>query len=88
MTRPVVLSCLLICLSPLACGSPTEPSIPLLANIVDPNDVNAVSAFNSGQGHPFPQPDARNSAKTYFWPNSTNVSSTTLLKEFAANIST
>ena len=84
MTRSVAFSCLLICLSPLACGSPTEPSIQLLANIVDPNDVNAVSAFNSCQGHPYPQPDARNSAKNYFWPNSTNFSSTTLLKEFAA----
>lgn len=84
MTRSVALACLLICLSPIACGSPTEPSIQLLANIVDPNDVNAVSAFNSCQGHAYPQPTAPNSAKNYFWPNSTNFSSTALLKEFAA----
>ena len=82
--RLVVAALVWVCLSPLACASPTAPSLLLLANVVDPDDVNAVSAFNSCQGHRYPQPDARNSAKNYFWPNSTNFSSTTLLKEFAA----
>ena len=60
----------------------------LLANVVDPNDVNAVSAFHSCQGHAYPQPTAPNSAKNYFYPTSQNFSSNTLIKLFAACIGT
>ena len=56
----------------------------LTANIVDPLSVNAVSDFNSCSGHAFPQNNSPNSAKNYFWPNSTNLNTTNVLQEFAA----
>ena len=72
-------------LSLMSCKSATAANATqLTANIVDPQDVNAVSAFNSCQGHPYPEQNSRNSGKNYFWPNSTNFSSTNLLKVFAA----
>ena len=55
----------------------------LSANIVDPASVNAVSMFNSCSGHAFPD-GSPNSAKNYFWPNSTNFSTNGVLREFAA----
>lgn len=72
-----------------ACGgSPTGPggsgpAVALSANIVDPESVNAVSDFNSCSGHAFPDTNGRNSAKNYFWPNSTNFSTNGVLQEFA-----
>ena len=56
----------------------------LQANIVDPETVNAVSKFNSCAGHGFPETDSPNSAKNYFWPNSTNFSTNGQLREYAA----
>ncbi len=55
-----------------------------LVNVVDPESVNAVSLFHSCVGHAFPLPASPNSAKNYFWPNSTNFSSTDQLREYAA----
>ena len=59
------------------------PAVLLTANAVDLATVNAVSKFNSCQGHPFPETDSPNSAKNYFWPNSTNFSTTSQLRLFA-----
>ena len=59
-----------------------EPTL-LTANVVDPASVNAVSMFNSCQGHPYPDTGSPNSAKNYFWPNSTNYSTSTVLAEYA-----
>ena len=84
MIRVCATGLVLLCLSPAACSSPTEPSVLLLANAVDPNDVNAVSAFHSCQGHPYPQQNATNSAKNYFWPTSVNFNTNTVIKLFAA----
>lgn len=69
-----------------ACHGVTGPSaLPVqLQNVVDPESVNAVSLFNSCVGHPFPQPNSPNSGKNYFWPNSTNFSTTDQLTVFAA----
>lgn len=64
--------------------APSGPAVPLTANIVDPQTVDAVSMFNSCSGHPFPENNSPNSAKNYFWPNSTNFSTTNQLQEFAA----
>jgi hypothetical protein len=69
-----------------ACGGttgPGGPAVSLAANIVDPQSVNAVSDFNSCSGHAFPDTNSRNSAKNYFWPNSTNFSTNGVLPEFA-----
>ncbi len=82
--RTLALSLLLV--SSAACHSSTGPS-PLgqqLVNIVDPDSVNAISLFDSCVGHAFPQTNSPNSAKTYFWPNSTNFSTTDQLQEYAA----
>ena len=70
-------------------GGPTSPggsgpAIQLSANIVDPLTVNAVSQFNSCVGHAFPLPTSPNSAKNYFWPTSTNFSTTSQLALYAA----
>jgi hypothetical protein len=46
--------------------------------------VNAASQFNSCVGHAFPLPTSPNSAKNYFWPTSTNFSSTDQLTLYAA----
>jgi len=80
----IVLALLISSLS--ACGSPTAPGDALMlpANIVDPESVNAVSAFHSCAGHAYPQQNSPNSGKNYFWPNSTNFSTTNVLKLFAA----
>ena len=87
-TRPRnVLLSLALGLAAAACHGGTEPSGPpllLSANIVDPESVDAVSMFNSCSGHPFPQNDSPNSAKNYFWPNSTNFSTVGQIQEFAA----
>ena len=79
---------LFACAAAAAChgGSPSGPSGPsvvLTANVVDPMTVNAVSKFNSCSGHAFPD-GSPNSAKNYFWPNSTNFSTNGVLREFAA----
>ena len=75
----------LLCTAAAGCHSATASNPTLLtANIVDPASVNAVSDFNSWAGHNFPQTNSPNSAKNYFWPNSTNFSTTNVLKEFAA----
>jgi len=77
----------LSCVFPSACGSPTGPSGPstlLSVNVVDPQDINAVSTFNSCVGHAYPQTNSPNSAKNYFWPNSTNFSTIDRLREYAA----
>ena len=69
-----------------ACHSPSGPSGPsvlLTANAVDPASVDAVSKFHSCSGHAFPD-GSPNSAKNYFWPNSTNFSTNDRLREFAA----
>lgn len=76
-------------LIPACGGGPTSPggdgpAIQLSANIVDPLTVNAVSQFNACVGHAFPQPSSPNSAKNYFWPNSTNFSTTDQLPLYAA----
>ena len=78
------LSLLSVCL--LACQRITGPSGPevLLVNAVDPDSVNAVSLFRSCVGHAFPQPSSPNAGKNYFWPNSTNFSTTDQLREYAA----
>jgi hypothetical protein len=79
----VVLAALSV--SPLACTSATASSPrSLTANVVDPNDVNQVSKFNSCEGHAYPEQNSPNSGKNYFWPNSTNFSTNTVLKEYAA----
>jgi hypothetical protein len=68
------------------CHNPSEPSGPpaqLTANVVDPAAVNAVSKFNSCSGHAFPD-GSPNSAKNYFWPNSSNFSTNGVLTEYAA----
>lgn len=62
---------------------PSGPSVMLTANVVDPGSVDAVSMFNSCSGHAFPD-GSPNSAKNYFWPNSTNFSTNGQLREFAA----
>jgi hypothetical protein len=69
-----------------ACHGATEPSGTRveLQNVVDPDSVNAVSLFNSCVGHAFPQPNSPNSAKNYFWPNSTNFSTNDQLRILAA----
>ena len=55
------------------CSGATDAHPALLtANVVDPQSVNAVSLFNSCEGHSYPQSNSPNSAKNYFWPNSTN----------------
>ena len=61
-------------------SNPTQ----LTANVVDPQSVDAVSLFNSCVGHPYPLSNAPNSAKNYFWGNSTNFGTNDQLKEFAA----
>lgn len=61
-------------------SNPTQ----LTANVVDPQSVNAVSLFNSCVGHPYPDPASPNSAKNYFWANSTNFGTNDQLKVFAA----
>jgi hypothetical protein len=61
-------------------ANPTQ----LTANVVDPQSVNAVSLFNSCVGHPYPAPTAPNSAKNYFWANSTNFGTNDQLREYAA----
>ncbi len=81
---PGILAGLLVPL--MGCHSPAGPSGPsllLTANVVAPSSVNAVSQFNSCAGHAFPYASP-NSAKNYFWPNSTNFSTTSQLEEFAA----
>jgi hypothetical protein len=79
----IVLFLLIVCSS--ACDRATASNpVMLTANIVDPNDVDAVSDFNSCAGHNFPETNSPNSAKNYFWPNSTNFSTTNVIKEFAA----
>jgi len=40
--------------------------------------------FNSCSGHAFPESNSPNSAKNYFWPDSTNFSTTNQLQEYAA----
>ena len=69
-----------------ACHGATGPgsTVPLLANVVDPENVNAVSTFHSCVGHAYPEQNSPNSGKNYFWPNSTNFSTTNLLREYAA----
>lgn len=62
--------------------SPSGPPVQLTANLVDPNSVDAVSDFHSCSGHAFPD-GSPNSAKNYFWPNSTNFSTTNELQELA-----
>ena len=61
-------------------SNPTQ----LTANVVDPLSVDAVSLFNSCVGHPYPESNGPNSAKNYFWGNSTNFGTNDQLKEFAA----
>ena len=70
-------------------GSPTSPAgsgpaVLLSANVVDPLSSNAVSLFNACVGHAFPLSTSPNSAKNYFWPNSTNFSSNDRLPLYAA----
>lgn len=72
------------CGGPASPGSSSGPAIALSANIVDPLTVNAISQFNSCAGHAFPLPTSPNSAKNYFWPNSTNFSTTSVLPLYAA----
>jgi len=89
MTRSLPLGFLLLSVALSGCGGPTGPSaqdgpaVQLTANAVDPATVNAVSKFNSCQGHPFPETNSPNSAKNYFWPTSTNFSTTSQLRLFA-----
>lgn len=71
-----------------ACGGPTSPgrsgpSILLSANVVDPDTVNAASRYNACVGHPYPQPTSPNAAKNYFWPTSTNFSTSDQLALYA-----
>lgn len=70
------------------CHNPASPGggppILLPANIADPSAINAVSQFNACVGHPFPLPSSPTSAKNYFWPTSTNFSSTDKLDVYAA----
>ncbi len=96
--RPVAqflcaMATLLVAISIGACGSSTNPSGPsgssgapiaLSANVVVPDSVDAVSDFHSCSGHAFPETNSPNSAKNYFWPNSTNFSTNGQLPEFAA----
>jgi|SRR5579871_646488 len=64
--------------------APSGPAVLLTANIVDPATVNAVSKFNSCAGHAFPDTNSANSAKNYFWPTSTNFSTTDQIRLYAA----
>lgn len=75
---------LLLTIAPLGCGITDANPVLLSANVVDPQEVNAFSQFESCVGHAYPLPTSPNSGKNYFWPNSTNVSSNNLLKLFAA----
>jgi hypothetical protein len=85
MIRATVSAVALVCVASAACNSSTESNPVLLtANIVDPQSVNAVSMFNSCAGHAYPEQNSPNSGKNYFWPNSTNFSTTGILKEYAA----
>ena len=85
----MILTTLAVAMGVGACGgSPTGPNgsgpaVALTANVVDPESVNAVSDFNSCSGHPFPENTSPNSAKNYFWPNSTNFSTNGVLPEYA-----
>ena len=82
MTKRALAALLFTLASPLACKSTTAANPVLLtANVADPNDLNAVSDFNSCIGHAF---NGNNSAKNYFWPNSTNFSTNGVVKLFAA----
>jgi len=75
----------LLCLLSSACRLSTESNPVLLsANVVNPADVDAVSDFHSCAGHAFPEQNSPNSGKNYFWPNSTNFSTTNQLREYAA----
>lgn len=90
MKRRVVFACLSATIFLSGCGGgPTAPggsgpAILLSANIVDPQSVNAVSQYNACIGHAYPLPSSPNAAKNYFWPNSTNFSTTDQLALFAA----
>src|SRR5580698_6257924 len=85
MHRTAFFLAVLVGVGSSGCKHTTAPNPTLLtANVVDPNDVDAVSDFNSCSGHNFPESNSPNSAKNYFWPNSTNFSTTNVLKEFAA----
>lgn len=59
-----------------------QPAIPLV-NAVNPSNVNAVSMFNSCEGHAYPENTSPNSAKNYFYPNSTNFNTNDVLPEYA-----
>jgi hypothetical protein len=83
--------CVMMLLALAASGSschnaagPSGPAVALTANVVNPDDVDAVSKFDSCSGHAFPEQTSTNSGKNYFWPNSTNFSSTGQIQEFAA----
>lgn len=70
-------------------GGPTSPTASgpamlLPANVVDPASVNAVSQYNACVGHAYPLPTSPNAAKNYFWPTSTNFSTTDQLALYAA----
>lgn len=65
-------------------AGPSGPAVALTANVVNPDDVDAVSKFDSCSGHAFPEQNSPNSGKNYFWPNSSNFSSTGQIQEFAA----
>ncbi len=81
MRKRVLPILVLLLASPLACKQVTAANPVLLtANFADPNDLNAMSEFKSCVGHAFNGP---NSAKNYFWPNSTNFSTNGVLKFFA-----
>ena len=83
--RRAALVVLLAAVSPLACKNSTGSSpTQLMANVVNPQDVNAISLFNSCVGHAYPGPAAPNSAKNYFWPNSINFATNTALRLYAA----
>ena len=84
MPKVAFLSLALLCLPCTACdGTSPKPSL-LTANVVNPQDVNAVSDFGSCSGHPYPETNSPTSGKDYLWPNSTNFSTTNVLREFAA----
>ena len=80
-TRPALFFFLAIASAQFAGCRSAEPA--LLVNIVDPLDINAISKFHSCAGHAYPAQDSPNSGKIYFWPNSTNQSTTNGLKEYA-----
>lgn len=73
-------------LSFTGCGPGIEKAPPVLlsANFVRPDQVNAVSKFNSCCGHAYPQQDSPRSGKNYFWPNSTNYNSSGKIRLYAA----